>query len=207
MGNLKIYDKVRVVPNEAKKAISGGRLKGMTDINPMWRIKILTEIFGICGEGWKYEIVKMWTEKGGNYDIAAFVHINLFIKNGEKWSEPIPGIGGSSFVCNEKNGLYTSDECYKMALTDAISVSCKSLGVAADVYFEKDKTKYDDESKKKSFDYKNMPLRDAVIDYMEKDNEYKIAIFTHYAVSDYAQLTDLQLNQIATSIRKKGVMI
>ena len=36
-----------------------------------------------------------------------------------------------------------SDECFKMALTDALSVACKSLGVAADVYFEKDRSKYD----------------------------------------------------------------
>lgn len=61
--------------------------------------------------------------------------------NGE-WSEAIQGVGGSSFVTNEKNGLYTSDECYKMALTDAISVACKALGIGADVYWDKDSTKY-----------------------------------------------------------------
>jgi hypothetical protein len=30
-----------------------------------------------------------------------------------------------------------------MALTDAISVACKALGMGADVYFEKDRTKWD----------------------------------------------------------------
>lgn len=60
----------------------------------------------------------------------------------DEWSEAIQGVGGSSFVTNEKNGLYTSDECYKMALTDAISVACKSLGIGADVYWNKDSTKY-----------------------------------------------------------------
>jgi hypothetical protein len=30
-----------------------------------------------------------------------------------------------------------------MALTDAISVACKALGMGADVYFEKDRTKYE----------------------------------------------------------------
>jgi len=39
--------------------------------------------------------------------------------------------------------MYLSDECFKMALTDAISVAAKALGIGADVYFEKDKTKYD----------------------------------------------------------------
>lgn len=205
--NLDLYDKLRNVPDEAKKSILGGRLKGMTDINPMWRIKVLTETFGPVGFGWKYEIVNMWNEKGGNYDVSSFVHINLYVKENGEWSDPIPGIGGSSFVSNEKNGLYTSDECYKMALTDAISVSCKALGVAADVYYEKDKTKYDDEKNKKPLDYRNVPVRDAVIDYMEKNNDYKVDIFTHYSINDYAQLTDEMIKSISTSIRKKGVFI
>lgn len=205
--NLEIYNNCRTVPDEAKKAITGGRLKGFTDINPMWRIKKLTEEFGAVGKGWYYDIVEQWTEKGGNYDVSSFVKINLFVKYGDEWSKPIQGIGGSSFVTNEKSGLYTSDECYKMALTDAISVACKAIGIGADVYFEKDTTKYDDDKKKKPLQYKDQPLRDAVVDYMEKDNEYKTNIFVHYSISDYSQLTDEQVRAIAVSIRKKGVMI
>lgn len=140
--NLKIYNAVRVVPAEALKPIGGGRLKGMTDINPMWRIKTLTEQFGICGVGWKYEIVEKRLDKGAGDEIAAFVDINLYIKTNGEWSDAIPGTGGSMLVSKEKNGLYTSDECFKMALTDAISVSCKALGFGADVYWGKDNTKY-----------------------------------------------------------------
>lgn len=140
--NLDLYNRVRKVPQEAIKSIAAGRLKGMSDINPMWRIKRLTEEFGVCGFGWKYEIIRMWNENGGNGVISSFVHINLFVKMNGKWSEAIQGIGGSSFVINEKNGLYTSDECFKMALTDAISVACKALGMGADVYWDKDSTKY-----------------------------------------------------------------
>lgn len=141
--NLAIYNKVRSVPDEAKKEIKGGRLSGKTDISPIWRIKILTETFGICGFGWKYEITKQWTEIGANSEVSAFVNIDLFVKMDNEWSAAIPGTGGSSFIAKEKNGLYTSDECFKMALTDAISVSCKALGIAADVYWEADKSKYD----------------------------------------------------------------
>lgn len=142
MENLDIYNKLRNVPESAKKQIQAGRLRGKTDINPMWRLKTLTEVFGPCGIGWKYEITEKWTEKGAAGEIACFVIINLFIKYEGNWSEAIPGVGGSSFVANESKGLYTSDECYKMALTDAISVSCKALGVGADVYWDKDNTKY-----------------------------------------------------------------
>jgi hypothetical protein len=142
MDNLSIYNKVRSVPPEAQKKIGGGRLSGMTDINPMWRLKSLTEQFGICGIGWKYEITDKRLEKGAKEEIAAFVDINLYIKVDGEWSAAIPGTGGSSFVANESKGLYTSDECFKMALTDAISVACKALGFGADVYWDKDRTKY-----------------------------------------------------------------
>ena len=47
-------------------------------------------------------------------------------------------------VASESKGLYVNDECYKMALTDAISVACKALGMGADVYWNKDTTKYND---------------------------------------------------------------
>lgn len=145
--NLDLYNVFRVVPENAKKKIEAGRLKGMTDINPMFRIKSLTEQFGICGFGWYYEITKQWLEQGADGVISAFVNINLYIKYNGEWSKPICGTGGSTFVAKELKGLYTDDEAYKKALTDAISIACKSLGMCADVYYNKDVknfgTKYD----------------------------------------------------------------
>lgn len=142
MGNLDLYNRVRVVPEEAKKPIKGGRLNGMTDINPMWRIKVLTSEYGPCGIGWFYKPVKKWTEQAGG-ETVAFVDIELFINVDGEWSQPICGTGGSKLSQNERNGLFVSDECYKMATTDAISVACKQLGIGADVYFGADRTKYD----------------------------------------------------------------
>lgn len=141
--NLDIYEAVRHVPETAQKEIVAGRLKGKTDINPIWRIKTLTEQFGPCGIGWKYKILDKRLEQGGNGEIAAFVDIDLYIRYAGEWSEGIPGTGGAMFAANEKNGLYISDECFKMALTDAISVSCKALGIGADVYWAQDATKYE----------------------------------------------------------------
>jgi len=142
MENLIYYNKFRSVPQDALKEIQAGRLKGMSDINPMWRIKALTEVFGVCGVGWKYVITEQKLEKGCLEQISSFVSINLFIKVNNEWSDAIPGIGGASFVSNERNGLYQSDECFKMALTDALGIACKALGMAADVYYSKDRTKY-----------------------------------------------------------------
>ncbi len=53
-------------------------------------------------------------------------------------------------MANERNGAHTSDECYKMAYTDAISVCCKQLGFGADVYWQKDRTKYDQQPDQQS---------------------------------------------------------
>lgn len=142
MENLEIYKMIEEVPNEAQKKINGGRLKGMTDIKPMWRIEKLTEVFGPVGLGWYAPITNKEIIEGANGEKVAIVDINLFVNfkkpyelKEDLWSEPITGTGGSSFITNEKSGPYTSDECFKMAYTDALSVACKSLGMGAKVYW------------------------------------------------------------------------
>lgn len=141
MSNMDLYEKFRKVPEDAKKPIEAGRLKGFTDINPMWRIKALTEVFGPCGLGWWYRITDKRIEAYGA-EMRAFVDIELFYVWNGVTSQPVVGTGGASFVSVEKNGPYVSDECFKMALTDAISVAAKGLGVGADVYYMKDRDKY-----------------------------------------------------------------
>jgi len=131
---IEIYKKNSMPPKWALKDIQAGRLKGKTDIKPQWRVQALTEMFGLCGFGWHYKIIRLWTETGANSEIAAFAQIELFINVNGIWSESISGIGGSSFVANESKGLYVSDECYKMAVTDALSVCCKMIGIGSDIY-------------------------------------------------------------------------
>lgn len=140
--NLRIYENAKVCPQNAMRTIAAGKLKGKSDINPMWRIKKLTELFGPCGVGWKIHDEMYWTEQGANGEVAAWCRLSLSIKYNDDWSEPIPGIGGSMLINTERGNLVTNDEAFKMAYTDAISVSCKMLGIAADVYWELDKTKY-----------------------------------------------------------------
>ena len=194
--NLDIYEKLRAVPNEAKKPISGGRLKGMTDINPMWRIKSLTEQFGPCGIGWYYEIKDRWLETCMAKDeITANVNINLYVKVDGEWSKPIPGIGGSMLVASERNGLYVNDECYKMALTDALSVACKSLGMGADVYWQSDNTKYNDSKRdnytsKLSLDEK----RTKVAESCAKRGKHIANMLKFYNVDSLEEMSEEQLD-------------
>ena len=144
MDNMTLYNAVRSVPKEAQKEFNNGKFKG-TDINPMWRIKVLTEQFGPCGLGWFINNVT-FEDKVVAGETITICQLDLYVKYGDEWSRPIHGVGGNrtatTRVRDGKEYKDVSDEAEKMAYTDAISVACKALGIGADVYYEKDKTKY-----------------------------------------------------------------
>lgn len=197
MENLELYDKVREVPKEAQKTIGGGRLKGFTDINPMWRIQKLTECFGPCGLGWYIDVKDKWIDGADNGEAIANVMIHLYIKDEHEWSEPIIGIGGSRFVSNEKNGPSVSDECFKMALTDAISVACKNLGFGADIYWKDGRTKYDADDQKK-------PTRLQMLDYIRKNSESLESVCEYLKVTKLEDATDEQLQSVYKEFVKRN---
>jgi len=136
------WNTLAIPPAEALKEIKGGRMSGKTDINPQWRYKAMTEVYGECGVGWKWEIVDLWTLPGSEEQTMCFARVNVYTKQNEDWSDPIPGVGGSMLIEMERNGLHTSDEGFKMAVTDALSVALKFLGVASKVYEGQLETKY-----------------------------------------------------------------
>ena len=192
-GNLSIYERVRSVPKEAKKEIEAGRLKGKHDINPMWRIKSLTEVFGPAGFGWYTEVVRTWTEASESGEMAVFVAINLFVKQDGEWSKPIFGNGGNKLLANEKkyeNGQqvyipYLDDDAYKKAYTDAISVAAKSLGVGADGYFEKDKGKYASQAKPSAEESQLAPSKPVL---SSKGRDWRAAVAFTASQTDSAEV-------------------
>lgn len=141
---MEIYNKYRTPPKEALKFFDNGTFSG-TDINTMWRIKCLTEMFGPVGKGWYIRPGRTWKEDIAD-EVYVFMDISLFVKYpGEtEWSAPIYGTGGNKLVKYVKSSdrFKGSDEAYKMAATDAFGNACKYLGIGADVYWENDKTKY-----------------------------------------------------------------
>lgn len=140
--NMKYYNMAKTVPENAKKPIGAGRTKDMTNINCQWRIEKLTEMFGPVGIGWYTQTTNKEIIEGANGEKKAFVDILLFVKIDGEWSKGIEGDGGSSFIAKESTKMYTSDECFKMAKSDAISVACKLLGIGADIYRGIDDSKY-----------------------------------------------------------------
>ena len=139
------WNRLAKPPIWALKIIGAGRLKGKSAINPQWRYQAMTEVYGCCGIGWKFEIVRLWLEQGPSHQelgsqVFAFAEIKLYIKDHGVWSDAIPGVGGHMLIpkehdkINNKDYLYANDEAYKMAITDALSTAMKMLGVAADIY-------------------------------------------------------------------------
>lgn len=141
---MRFYGQVQNTPEEAQKPFNNGRFSG-TDINPMWRIKKLTEVFGPCGFGWWTQNVQYkFVNSEQTNETAVFCELELVVVDPEnkQESKPIYGVGGNTFVAQRKSGPQASDEAMKMAYTDALSIACKALGFSHDIYFQKDRTKY-----------------------------------------------------------------
>ena len=191
--NMELYQLFRECPTEAQKPITAGRLKGKTDINPMWRIKRLTEVFGPCGFGWTCKITQTWIDHNeGTGEKICNVRVELRVKYKDEWSEPIEGIGGAMFVENESRGIYTDDDCYKKAYTDAISVACKSLGIAADIYYAKDPdTKYSVGGDENSAPAKPPMTYEKALAYVYKEGKYPDKTLAEIYKSDIAYINEL----------------
>lgn len=125
-------------PPEMVKKITGGKLKGLSNVNPQFRFDALTYNFGLCGIGWYDLITKREFIDSGD-KIVISIHIELFIKLDNEWSKPVTGVGSHIYSQKVNKGksdeyLDVNDEAEKGAYTDAISVACKKLGIAGDVY-------------------------------------------------------------------------
>lgn len=134
--NMRIFEKVSVTPDNARSAITSGTYTGMTAINPMYRIKLLTETFGPVGFGWYPEIIstKFVNCASGNH--ALHMQIALYVKLDDEWSKPIYGFGGTRLT----NDFL--EDAYKSAFTDALGNAAKLLGFGADVYWSEVNSKY-----------------------------------------------------------------
>lgn len=145
MDAMEIYNKLSHPPENMLRKITGGKIAGKTDINPQWRYKAMSETFGLVGIGWKYEVMRLWTEAGADGEVLSFAQVAVYVKTGDTWSDPIIGVGGSKLVQFEKGQLVSNDEGFKMAITDAFSTSLKMIGVAAAIYEGRwDGTRYTD---------------------------------------------------------------
>lgn len=194
MENLEIYNKLKTPPENALKTIQAGRLKGYSDINPQWRIEIMTEIFGICGIGWKFNITNQWLENASDSQVFAFVNIDLYIKHNGEWSDAIPGTGGTLLITKESKGLYSDDEAYKKSLTDALGNAMRFIGVGSDVYrgWFNERTKYiDDENDPTQPQPRSQPIN-RELTKSEVDNHWNGKIYGKYVYIEDSKIYPTQ---------------
>ena len=209
--NLETYEKLRNVPKEAQKQFSNGKFSG-TDINPMWRIKKMTEVFGMCGIGWYVEVVNREMIKADNGEQSAFISVKLYIKDEKsgEWSKPIYGEGGNSYEKVTRNGISVSDEAFKMAYTDAISNATKMLGLGADIWFANDKTKYTEErnvttrvvATKAPEQPTVIDIKKVIFDYLANNAEALSYYKKQYLFVTIDELTDGQIKEIYQHLKK-----
>lgn len=137
--NTVLWNRCSTTPGEYLKDFKrGGGFQGLS-IDPVYRIRLLTEMFGPCGKGWGFIQEDQWTD-GGSGAYVVYVRGHLwYMLDGERY-QTMSHTGGT-------NTDRTPDESYKMAETDALGKCCLDLGLAADVYMGvHDADKYQDNS-------------------------------------------------------------
>lgn len=130
----------RTDPRATKPFTRSGGFKG-TQIDPTWRLQIMTEVFGPVGQGWGYEQLD-WTISEG----MVFICVRVWYRNPESgetfWTGP--QWGGTEMKRRRRDGAEApDDECFKMSITDALGKCLLQLGLGADIYMGQfDDSKY-----------------------------------------------------------------
>ncbi len=129
------------LPKDAYTAVPGGA--GLTDIDPGYMRKVLTEVFGMCGIGWGYsyepnDLVVMVEERTNKENKKRRVHV-ASLKRLCLWYK-LNGTG-VVHICNvyASGGSDNDVEGYAMsgAITNAIGKAVSNLGFQESVYLGK----------------------------------------------------------------------
>lgn len=170
--NLGLWDALkRTDPKATKPFQRAGGFRG-TQIDPVFRIQLMTETFGPVGKGWGFEQLE-WTIA----ERMVFICLRAWYvdpSTGEKHFTG-PQWGGTELVRRNRDGTERpDDEAFKMSTTDALGKCLLQIGVSADVYMGQfDDSKYKDENEQffaaKNAIKNNPDLQPAGIEKFEAD--------------------------------------
>lgn len=129
--SMELWDQLAIVDKKATKDFKrAGGFKG-TDINPQWRMKRMTEVFGPVGIGWGYEVEDRWAEsfenEGSGTETIAFVALKVWYLEEDKQVWTGQQIGGTATK-------WAKDEAYKQSITDALGKCFAQIGLGAEIY-------------------------------------------------------------------------
>ncbi len=127
-------------PKYTKNFNRGGGFKG-TATNTQYQVMKATEMFGMNGAGWGYEITKEEYVTGG--PLRAGGNVIVHVVRGFVWYiDPGSGerlqtseqYGQTTFVGENKNGVFTDEEAPKKSTTDMLLKCLSLLGFSADIF-------------------------------------------------------------------------
>ncbi|WP_448204802.1 hypothetical protein [Azospirillum sp. sgz302134] len=195
--NLHLWNTLkRTDPKATKPFTRSGGFRG-TQIDPTWRLMMMTEVFGPVGKGWGYEQMD-WTIAERMVFICARVWY-IDPETGEKcWTGP--QWGGTEMV-RRRNGIEApDDECFKMSMTDAVGKCLVQLGLAADVHMGQfDDSKYREESEAFYAAKANPDLQPAAIAAFEEEVKNRLG-----ACLDLDDLEEVWRAGVGTRLREIG---
>ncbi|HSK40198.1 MAG TPA: hypothetical protein VK943_10570, partial [Arenibaculum sp.] len=199
-GNLSIWNQLqRTDPRATKPFTRAGGFRG-TQIDPTWRLHMMTEMFGPVGRGWGYEQLE-WTV----VERMIFICVRVWYvdpETGEKcWTGP--QWGGTEIVRRNRDGTERpDDECFKMSITDAVGKCLLQLGLAADVYLGQfDDSKYREESEAYWNARTNPETQPAAIESFEREIRARLD-----DVSDLEGLDGLWRSGVGSRLREIGLV-
>jgi hypothetical protein len=127
-------------PAHTKQFSRAGGFKG-TAIKPIWITQRLTELFGPCGTGWGFEKPDFQLVEAAG-EVLVYCTVTAWYIDPNQADNPnalsktgrVYGVGGDKVVAKRQSGLFTDDEAYKKAFTDALGNAFKFVGIGADVH-------------------------------------------------------------------------
>ncbi len=197
---MALWNKLRRTDPKATKSFTrSGGFRG-TQIDPAWRLQIMTEVFGPIGKGWGYEQLE-WTV----VERMVFICVRVWYRDPETGNVCFTGPqwGGTEVVRRNRDGTERpDDECFKMSITDAVGKCLQQLGLGADVYMGQfDDSKYREESEA-YWSARSLPENQpAAVEAFEKDVRSKLD-----EVADLEALDALWRSGVGSRAREIGVV-
>jgi hypothetical protein len=198
--HLRLWNRLkRTDPRATKPFTRSGGFRG-TQIDPAWRLQMMTEAFGPVGQGWGYDQLE-WTVQ----DRMVFTCVRVWYRDPETGEKYVTGPqwGGTELMRRRRDGTEEpNDEAFKMSVTDALGKCLLQLGLAADVYLGLfDDSKYREESEA-YFQARNNPeVQPAAIEAFEALVKEKLADITELEALD-----DLWRSGMGQRVREIGAV-
>lgn len=126
MSNLDLWNKLCKTPPEVLTPYPAKDGTQLTAVDPIYRARKMTEVFGPVGVGWGWDVVREWDLEVGGYRYM-YAKVQVWYADSE---------GIMRYTGPQIGGAYSADpsESFKSAVTDGIGKCCSMLGLAADVY-------------------------------------------------------------------------